>query len=109
MANPRKPEEMGLGEIVRELNLLSSVRTLSVVIPIGQAYARAPPGCQNPNDLFMREDILYSELNSRDERMTGRKKYSYHCSNCGTDEERPTMDSTLTCPTCGNSYEIRRI
>ena len=66
MTEPKNPKEMGLGEIVRELNLLFSVRTLSTVIDSEKAYARAPSHCKNPNDLFAREDRLYEELNRRE-------------------------------------------
>lgn len=62
----KNPNEMGLGEIVRELNLLSSIKTLTSVIGQERAYSTmAPNYCRNSSDLITREDQLYSELNRR--------------------------------------------
>ena len=61
----KKPKEMGLGEIVRELNLLASVKVLTMVTSEERAYTIAPSYCKTPENLARREDILCSELNSR--------------------------------------------
>ena len=60
------PREMGLGEIVRELNILTAVKILSGVIGFERAYAMAPTYCRNINDLDIREDLLYDELDKRE-------------------------------------------
>ncbi len=63
----RNPLNMKLGDIVKELTLLSSVKTLVNAIGTERAYAMAPTHCRDIHDLSIREDLLYEELNKREQ------------------------------------------
>ena len=71
MVNRQKPEEMGLGDIVRELDFISQIRTLIMigreVFPTGiLGLSENFPSYGDKVELTKRQNYLYAELNRKD-------------------------------------------
>ena len=71
MVNRQKPEEMGLGDVVRELDFISQLRTLIIigteVFPTGiLKLSKNFPSYSDNIELIQRQNDLYAELNRKD-------------------------------------------